>query len=230
MAIRISKGGATEIKLKKFSVGLGWKVREDASAKNDFDLDVSAFMVDKSGKIPTDDYLVFYNSELRLRVNELGDLITPLKITPYTAWSSNNAMRRESRPVDPEISVIGSLDDEGDEHHTDEGDAETIDLELSRVRSDIERIIICVSIYDAKNRRQNFGQVENAYVRIYSEGHHAIGQEDIIYDLTDDFSTSASIEFVQLYRHNSIWKVKALGVGHHGEFDELVAKYTNYGY
>ena len=83
-----------------------------------------------------------------------------------------------------------------------------------------------MSIYDAKNRRQNFGQVENAYVRIYSQGHRAMGQEEIIYDLTEDFSTCASIEFVQLYRHKGTWKIKALGVGHKGEFDELVAKFT----
>lgn len=223
MAIRIQKGGSTEIKLEKFSVGLGWQVREDASAKDDFDLDVSAFMVDASGKIPTDDYLVFYNSEKRLRADENGRLISPIKIVPYTDWRSNDDMRAQSRPVDPEISVIGSIDnEEGD----DEGDAETIDMELSKVRSDIEKIIICVSIYDAKNRRQNFGQVENAYVRIYSEGNNALGQEEIIYDLTEDFSTCASVEFVQLYRHNGTWKVKALGIGLNGEFDELVAKFT----
>lgn len=229
MAIRIEKGGSTEIKIGKFYVGLGWTVREDASAKFDFDLDVSAFMVDASGKVPTDDYLVFYNSEKRLRVNDHGELIKPLKIVPYTEWTSNDDMRAESRPVDPEISVIGSLDDEGDEDHTDDDDAETIDIELAKVRPDIEKIIICVSIYDAKNRRQNFGQVENAYVRIYTEGRDARGQEEIIYDLTEDFSTCASIEFVQLYRYKGSWKVKALGIGHKGEFDELVAKYTQYG-
>ena len=223
MAIRIQKGGSTEIKLEKFSVGLGWQVREDASAKDDFDLDVSAFMVDASGKIPTDVYLVFYNSEKRLKADENGKLLSPIKIVPYTEWRSNDEMRAQSRPVDPEISVIGSIDNE---EGGDEGDAETIDMELSKVRSDIEKIIICVSIYDAKNRGQNFGQVENAYVRIYSEGHEEIGQEEIIYDLTEDFSTCASVEFVQLYRYNGTWKIKALGVGHHGEFDELVAKFT----
>lgn len=223
MAIRIQKGGSTEIRLEKFSVGLGWQVREDASAKDDFDLDVSAFMVNASGKIPTDDYLVFYNSEKRLRADENGKLLSPVKIVPYTEWRTNDDMRAQSRPVDPEISVIGSIDnEEGD----DEGDAETIDMELSKVRKDIDKIIICVSIYEAKKRRQNFGQVENAYVRIYSEGHDALGQEEIIYDLTEDFSTCASVEFVQLYRHNGSWKVKALGIGHNGEFDELVAKFT----
>lgn len=223
MAIRIQKGGSTEIRLEKFSVGLGWQVREDASAKDDFDLDVSAFMVDASGKIPADDYLVFYNSEKRLKADGNGKLLSPINIVPYTEWRNNDDMRAQSRPVDPEISVIGSIDNEEGE---DEGDAETIDMELSKVRPDIEKIIICVSIYEAKKRRQNFGQVENAYVRIYSEGHNALGQEEIIYDLTEDFSTCASVEFVQLYRHNGAWKVKALGIGHNGEFDELVTKFT----
>lgn len=226
MAIRIEKGGSTAIALQKFSVGLGWKIKEDAASKYDFDLDVSAFMVDSSGKIPTDDYLVFYNSEKRLRVDEVGNLRKPFKIAQFTEWSDNDTMRSESRPVDPEISVIGSLDDEGDEDHQEEGDAEIIDIDLSKVRADIQKIIICVSIYDALNRGQNFGQVEEAYVRIYSAGNDARGKEEIIYDLTEDFSTSRSVEFVQLYRYNGTWKVKALGVGYKGEFDELVAKYT----
>ncbi len=226
MAIRIEKGGSTEIKLEKFSIGLGWKIREDASAKNDFDLDVSAFMLNASGKIPTDNYLVFYNSENRLRVDSAGKLIRPLKIVPHTHWKSNDDMRSESRPVDPEMSVIGALDDVGDKMHVDEGDAETIEIELSKVRPDITKIVICVSIYDAKERKQNFGQVENAYVRIYSNGNSAMGKEDIRYDLSEDFSTCASAEFVQLYRYNGTWKIKALGIGHKGEFDELVAKYS----
>ena len=221
MAIRLKKDDSAQLTLQKFSVGLGWKVNQ--SPDEEFDLDVSAFMVTSEGIIPTDDYLVFYNSEKRLRANPDGTLIKPVKIVPYTEWSSNDAMRAQSRPVDPEVSVIGSIDnEEGD----NEGDAETIDMELSKVRSDIEKIIICVSIYNAKTRRQNFGQVENAYVRIYSDGHDALGQEEIIYDLTEDFSTCASVEFVQLSRHNGNWKVKALGVGHNGEFDELVAKFT----
>lgn len=226
MAIRIEKGGSTEVRLDKFSVGLGWQVREDASSKYPFDLDVSAFMLDASGKIPTDDYLVFYNTEKRLRVDKDGNLISPIRIVPYTDWKSNDDMRAESRPVDPEISIIGSLDDEGDEEHIEEGDAETIDMDLTKVRRDIEKIIICVSIYDAGKYNQNFGQVENAYVRIYSPGNKELGKEEIIYDLTEDFSACRSVEFVQLYRHNGSWKVKALGVGHKGEFDELVAKYS----
>ena len=65
MAIKLKKDDSAQLTLQKFSVGLGWKVNQISD--EDFDLDVSAFMVTSSGKIPSDDYLVFYNSEKRLR-------------------------------------------------------------------------------------------------------------------------------------------------------------------
>ena len=219
MAIKLKKDDSAQLTLQKFSVGLGWKVNQGYD--EDFDLDVSAFMVTSSGKIPADDYLVFYNSEKRLRAYSDGSLVKPVKIVPYTEWSSNDAMREESRPTDPEISVIGSIDNtEGGT-----GDSETLDIDLSRVRPDVVRIVICVSIYDAIARRQNFGRVEDAYIRIYEHGKSRMGEEQIRYDLTEDFSTSRCVEFVQLRRNGSNWNVEAVGVGHHGEFDELVNKY-----
>ena len=226
MPIKLQKGGSTQMELDKFTVGLGWQLREDKSTDEDFDLDVSAFMVTREGKILDDNYLVFYNSDLRLRVDSDGELKKPLRIVMSTEWNNNDAMRKESRPVDPEISVIGSLDDEGDDDHEEEGDAEIIDIDLSKVRDEINKIIICVSIYDAFKRRQNFGQVENAYVRIFRQGKAEMGQEDIIYDLSEDFSACRSVEFVQIYRYNGSWKIKALGIGHSGEMNELLDIYN----
>ena len=220
MAIRLKKDDSAQLTLQKFSVGLGWKVNQ--SSNEDFDLDVSAFMVTSKGKVPTDDYLVFYNSEKRLRANSDGTLINPVKIVPFTEWSSNDAMREESRPTDPEVSVIGSIDNTAG----GTGDSETLDIDLSKVRIDIERIIICVSIYEAFDRNQNFGQVDDAYIRIYDQGKSKMGEEQIRYDLTEDFSTSRSVEFVQLRRDGGTWKIEAIGVGHHGEFDELVEQFT----
>jgi tellurium resistance protein TerD len=134
-------------------------------------------------------------------------------------------MRTESRPVDPELSVIGSIDDEDGETSQD-GDDEIMDIDLSKVRSDVQEIIITVSIYGYKERRQNFGQVERAYVRLYKPGNDAEGREDYRYDLTEDFSTCASVEFCRLYRRNGEWKVQALGIGHKGGLEELVSKFT----
>lgn len=218
MAIRLEKGENHKLDLNVFHVGLGWDVREDNSSNDDFDLDVSAFMVGANGKIPTDDYLVFYNSEKRVRPNNLS------KIVSYKEWISNDDMRHESRPVDPELSVIGSIDDE-DGSTSEDGDDETMDMNLSKVSRNVNEIIICVSIHKWEERRQNFGQVERAYVRLYKPG-QAEGEGDYIYDLTEDFSTCASVEFCRLYRRNGDWKIQALGIGHKGGLEELVNKFV----
>ncbi len=217
MAIRLEKGENHKLALNVFHVGLGWDVREDSTSDEDFDLDVSAFMVGSDGKLPTDDYLVFYNSEKRVRPSNLS------KIVSYTEWASNDDMRHESRPVDPELSVIGSIDDE-DGSTSEDGDDETMDINLSRVSAKVNEIIICVSIHKWKERRQNFGQVERAYVRLYKPG-QADGEGEYIYDLTEDFSTCASVEFCRLYRRNGEWKIQALGVGHRGGLEELLNKF-----
>ena len=226
MAVNLIKGQNHVLNMNIFHIGLGWDVNEDASSY-DFDLAVSAFMLNQSKKTPSDDYLVFYNSEKRLKVYlegyNKGELIKPLEITPYTFWDSNDEMREQSRPVDPELSVIGSIDDE-DGTTSEDGDDETMDIDLSKVRDDIQEIIITVSIHKYAERKQNFGQVERAYVRLYRPGQED-SQGEFIYDLTEDFSTCASVEFCRLYRRNGEWKIQATGVGHKGGLEELVAKF-----
>lgn len=239
MAVNLVKGENTVLKdMNIFHVGLGWDVNEGASPF-DFDLDVAAFMIGSNKKTLADDYLVFYNSEKRLKVDAYEiernkdnkrqwagsrNLIKPLKIVLSNLWNDNEAMRNESRPVDPELSVIGSVDDE-DGQTSEDGDDETMDIDLSKVRSDVQEIIINVSIYEYQKRKQNFGQVERAYVRLYKPGHEKEGAEEYRYDLTEDFSTCASIEFCRLYRYNCEWKIQALGIGHKGGLEELVSKF-----
>lgn len=225
MGLNLVKGQNEKLNnLNLFHIGLGWDVREDTSSY-DFDLDVSAFMVGTNKKVLGDDYVVFYNSDNRLKVDSDGNLIKPLKITSSSNWSNDNdRMREESRPVDPDISVIGSLDDE-DGSTSDDGDDEIMDIDLSKVNPKVEEIVICVSIYEYEKRKQNFGQVERAYVRLYRPGKDLMGEEEYIYDLTEDFSADHSVEFCRLYRRNGEWKIQALGIGHKGGLEELVAKY-----
>lgn len=217
MAVNLVKGENRVLNMNLFHVGLGWDVNEGAS-QFDFDLDVSAFMVGANKKTLTDDYLVYYNSEKRVKPNDLK------KIVPSALWTNNDDLRQQSRPVDPELSVIGSIDDENGETSLDNDD-ETMDIDLTKVRPDIQEIIIVVSIYDYQKRRQNFGQVERAYVRLYRPGNDCEGAEDYRYDLTEDFSTCASVEFCRLYRRGNEWKIQALGIGHQGGLEELVSKY-----
>ena len=217
MAINLVKGENRILDMNIFHVGLGWDVNEGAS-QYDFDLDVAAFMIGTNKKIISDDHLVFYNSEKRVKPNDLN------KIVLASLWSNNDEMRKESRPVDPDLSVIGSIDDE-DGLTSEDGDDETMDINLSKVSNVVQEIIITVSIYEYQERSQNFGQVERAYVRLYKPENEAEGKEDYRYDLTEDFSTCASVEFCRIYRYNGEWKVQALGIGHKGGLDELLSKY-----
>jgi tellurium resistance protein TerD len=217
MAIRLEKGENRKLDLNVFHVGLGWDVNKNITGDK-FDLDVSAFMITESGKILSDDYLVFYNSEKRVRPANLG------KIVLYTEFSSDIEMRQESRPVDPELSVIGAIDDE-DGETSEDGDDEIMDINLDKVNPKISEIVICVSIYKFAERRQNFGQVERAYVRLYKPG-QAEGEGEYIYDLTEDFSACTAVEFCRIYRKNGEWKIKATGIGYKGGLQELVNKFA----
>ena len=217
MAINLIKGENRKLELNKFKVGLGWDVNEDASQCG-FDLDVAAFLIGANKKTISDDYLVFYNSEKRVRPNDLSTIVSS------SLWSNNDKLRKESRPVDPDLSVIGSIDDE-DGLTSEDGDDEIMDIDLDKVNPEVQEIIITVSIYDYINRKQNFGQVEIAYVRLYKQGNDAEGKEDYRYDLTEDFSTCASVEFCRIYRRNGEWKIQASGIGHKGGLEELVSKF-----
>ena len=216
MAICLEKGENRKLDLHVFHVGLGWDVREDATSNEDFDLDVSAFLIGRNGKVLSDDYLVFYNSEKRVRPSNLN------KIVSSSDWSSNNDMRHESRPVDPELPVIGSIDDE-DGATSEDGDDETMDINLTKVSMDVQEIVICVSIHKWKERKQNFGQVHNSYIRIYE----AISNTDIArYDLDEDFSIETAVEFGRLYKRGSEWKFEAMGIGYKGGLQFFVDKYV----
>lgn len=233
MAINLVKGQNAKLDqdFDVFHVGLGWDVNEGVS-QFDFDLDVSAFMINENKKLISDNFLVFYNSEDPYRVapERLDEPQHPDE-TKYPAYTDENGVyhtsemhwREKTRPISPEWSVIGSIDDM-DGLTSEDGDDETMDINLNKVDPRVKEIVITVSIYDYINRRQNFGQVERAYVRLYKPG-QAEGEGEYIYDLTEDFSACASVEFCRLYRKDGGWKIQALGIGHKGGLEELVSKF-----
>jgi tellurium resistance protein TerD len=103
-----------------------------------------------------------------------------------------------------------------------EGDDEQIHVDLTKIPSNIERIAFTVTIYDADVRRQNFGQVSNAFIRIVDE---ATDTEIIRYDLGEDFSIETAIVVGELYRHNGEWKFNAIGSGFQGGLAALCGHY-----
>ena len=92
-----------------------------------------------------------------------------------------------------------------------EGDDETIKVNLGGMPAEVEKIVFPVSIYDAENRQQSFGQVRNAYIRVVNQANQ---QEIARYDLSEDASTETAMVFGELYRHGAEWKFRAIGQGY----------------
>ena len=103
-----------------------------------------------------------------------------------------------------------------------DGDDEQITVDLSKVPENIARIAFTVTIYDAESRRQNFGQVANAFIRLVN----ADTDEEIVrYDLGEDFSIETAMVVGELYRHNGEWKFNAIGSGYQGGLAALCANF-----
>lgn len=103
-----------------------------------------------------------------------------------------------------------------------DGDDEQILVDLTKIPANVERIAFTATIYEADSRRQNFGQVSNAYIRIVDE---ATGQELIRYDLGEDFSIETAVVVGELYKHNGEWKFNAIGSGFQGGLAALCGHY-----
>lgn len=103
-----------------------------------------------------------------------------------------------------------------------EGDDEQILVDLNKVSADTEKIAFTVTIYDADKRRQNFGQVSNAFIRIVDESND---EELIRYDLGEDFSIETAVVVGELYKHNGEWKFNAIGSGFQGGLAALCGHY-----
>ena len=110
-------------------------------------------------------------------------------------------------------SADGSVAHSGDDRtggNSEEGDDEEILVNLTKVPSNINKIVFTVTIYDCEKRNQNFGQVSNAYIRIVNNDTNS---EIIRYDLGEDFSIETAIVVGEVYRHNNEWKFNAVGSG-----------------
>jgi tellurium resistance protein TerD len=116
-------------------------------------------------------------------------------------------------------SPDGSVETMGDNRTGDgAGDDEVIKVDLSKVPANCETISFVVTIHEGEAKRQNFGQVRNAYVRIFDP---ATNEEIVKYDLAEDFSVETSIEFGNLYKRNDAWKFRAVGSGYAGGLEKF---------
>lgn len=103
-----------------------------------------------------------------------------------------------------------------------DGDDEQIKIDLSKIPDSVSKIVFTVTIYEAENRRQNFGQVNNSFIRIYNDD---TGEELLRYDLGEDFSIETAVVFGELYKNGNEWKFNAIGSGYQGGLDALCNSY-----
>jgi tellurium resistance protein TerD len=120
-------------------------------------------------------------------------------------------------------SVDGSVVHSGDNRTGEgEGDDESVTIDLSRVPADVDKIAVCVTIHDAEQRRQSFGQVSKAFIRcVNANGNTEIAR----YDLSEDSSTEAAMIFGEIYRAGADWKFRAIGQGFKGGLGPLAKNY-----
>jgi tellurium resistance protein TerD len=121
------------------------------------------------------------------------------------------------------IVANGAVEHAGDNKTgAGEGDDETLKVELSKVPADVYRITFCVTIHEGETRKQNFGQVRNAYIRVVN----ADGNAEIArYDLSEDASTETAMIFGELYRNGGDWKFRAVGQGFAGGLAPLATSF-----
>ncbi len=91
-----------------------------------------------------------------------------------------------------------------------DGDDEQIIVDLSSIPDDYDKIVIVVNIYEAFKRNQNFGMIQNAFIRIVD---NKTNQEMCRYNLTENYSGMTAMIFGEVYRHNGEWKFNAIGQG-----------------
>lgn len=198
MSINLQKGEKISLTkdnpgLKKVIVGLGWDTNK-YDGGYPFDLDAMAFMTNARVKCPRD--------------------------TCFVSVFVPEAKQSDGTFVFENGSAIHSGDNRTG---NGEGDDERITIDLEKLPQDIERIEFAVNIYQGKEKNQNFGQVENAYIRILN----AENNEEILkYDLNEDFSIETAVVMGALYKHNGDWKFDAIGSGFQ---DGLAALCRNYG-
>lgn len=105
-----------------------------------------------------------------------------------------------------------------------EGDDEQIVIDLASIPTKYDKIVITVNIYQAVKRKQHFGMIQNAFVRIVDQRNN---NEMCKYNLTENYSGCLAMIFGEIYRHNGEWKFNAMGQGTKDPgIDELVRRYT----
>lgn len=210
MALNLNKGSRFNLAkeapaLKVAGIGLGWDPNEEENGP-DFDLDVSAFLLTADGKVPADEYVVFYGSQLKMDTPE-GE-----------------------RPYSGDGAVLGAVD-AVDGTESDGEDDEDMRIYFDKVWEGIQQIVITVSITkypndQKKDRRtllQNFGMVNDCYIRVWDDE----SQTEILrYNLKEQFTNEDAVEFGRFVRVGDSWEFIATGEKYNGSLMKFIELFT----
>ncbi|MFI3156496.1 MAG: TerD family protein [Methylococcaceae bacterium] len=120
-------------------------------------------------------------------------------------------------------STCASVEHTGDNRTgAGDGDDESLIVLLDKIPADIQRVVFVVTIHEAEARRQNFGQVSHAFVRVVNKDSNT---EVARYDLSEDASIETAMIFGEIYKHGAEWKFKAVGQGYSGGLAALARQY-----
>jgi tellurium resistance protein TerD len=174
------------------------------------------------------------------------ETINAPKFTVGLGWDTNSSSTGTDFDLDASVFVLGEnkkiLSDsyfifynnlkspDGSVEHTGdnrtgegEGDDESIKVDLSKIDSSASEICIVVTIHEAVARNQNFGQVRNAFIRIFDSNTQEV---ILMFELDEDFSVETAVEFGRIYKKNGEWKFEAVGVGMKGGLEDYLNKYN----
>ena len=123
--------------------------------------------------------------------------------------------------------TIWSSGDDQSGGNSSDGDDEQIFIDFSKIPDYVSKIAITVTIHDAAARRQNFGQVSNAYVRVAKVQNEfdTQGETVIQFDLEEEFSIETALVVCEIYRKNGQWKFNAIASGYQGGLEQLCRVY-----
>jgi tellurium resistance protein TerD len=188
-------GGA----LVQVTVGMGW--RERSTAGRDFDLDLSAFVLGVNDRVRSDDDFIFYNQPGNVHTTPPGATDPEPVIAQCWIYSTGDDV------------VGGGADDE---------DNEEIKVNLRNLPGDVHKIAFAGTIHSGGSRAQNFGMVDNAYIRVVND---QTGEEMVRFDLSEDMSTETAVVVAEIFRQNNEWFFKAITDRYPGGLGPMAVHY-----
>jgi tellurium resistance protein TerD len=168
------------------------------------------------------------------------------KFTIGLGWDTNSSSTGSGFDLDASVFILGEnkkilsdshfvfynnlkSPDEAVTHTGDnltgdgDGDDEQIKIDLTKITATVKEVCVVVTIHDAENRKQNFGQVRNSFIRVVDD---STNTEMVKYELEEDFSIETAVEFGRVYNKDGQWKFEAIGMGMKGGLEDYLNKYN----